>query len=176
MVKLSLTFAFLFAMLICNGQIYQLKKDTSKYKNWPLYVLKRQLREPLQTSNLAVNALDIDSVNVIQNPISVQLYGEAGLNGVVEIVLKNNVRLVNYDQILSTFNIAYTYRNLPVFIDSAIAFHPKETYFELPYIKSAKIALETGTGMKYISIRTTSPIDRNAVYLRGNDTGVKLDN
>lgn len=161
MIKLLLTFCFLFGCLGSYGQTtYQLNKDTSKYKSSPLYVLKRLLKDPLFTSNLVINNSDIDSVSVIKPPGSVRLYGEKAGNGVVEINLKNRAVLLTYNELLTNFNISYTFSHLPVFIDSAIAHHPKETYFEVTAVKSVKLQNEQSTGLRYISILSIYPVRR----------------
>ena len=88
MIKLSLTFAFLFRVLFCSGQTYQLDKDTSEFKNQPLYILKLKDQPPLQTTNILVDVTAIDSISVIKNKLAVKLYGKKGKHGVVEIYLR----------------------------------------------------------------------------------------
>jgi len=77
---------------------------------------------------------------------------------VVVIQLKKGVELLGFSQLLNTFNIPASKHNLPVFIDSAITYQIKNTYFETAAIKYIKIEQEKDTGTNYISIRTIFPI------------------
>src|SRR5438445_13811497 len=102
MIKLSLTFAFLFGMMTCFGK-KQFNKDTSKFKNTPLFIIKVSQLASLTTTNAVINPSDIDSINVFKYPFSENLYGNSGNNGVVVIVLKPRIRLINFDDLLASF-------------------------------------------------------------------------
>jgi hypothetical protein len=180
MLKLSLTFAFLFGVFICYGQKpHKLSKDTSAFKFPMLYVLKLNNQAPMLSSNLLIDVMAIDSIAVIKEPRSVNLYGEKGKFGVMELHLRPGKPIVNYDQLLVDFNIPYSSSNLPVFIDSAIAYHPKETWYGVAAIKWVRIDTELETGMKYISIRSTFSIrrpEKNEVKMKGKVSNVKVVN
>lgn len=178
MIKLSLTFTFLFGILSCFGQASYLDKDTSKYKNSPLYILKLPQQAPLLTASLIINVNDLDSISVKKNPESVKLYGKKAVNGAIVIYLKDRASVVSYDQLLTDFNIAYSDSKLPVFIDSVMTVQANDTYFELEGIKSVKIAKEKSTEMPYISILSIYPLNRpkkGEVYIKGKNRNVKAN-
>jgi len=79
----------------------------------------------------------------------------------VEVVLINKANLINYEQLLKKFNIPNSESKLPVYIDSAIAFQPQKTYFELSAIKTVTTDIEKNTGMIYISILTIFPVKQS---------------
>ena len=168
---------FLCVTVICHGQTtYKLDKDTAKYKNSPLYVLKVPQQVPIPTANLVVNINDIDAINVIKNPESVKLYGHRAEFGVIEVSLKKHAALVNFDQLLTDYDIPYSDSNLPVFIDSVMTTQAKDTYFELTALKSVRIAEEKGTGMRYISILSIYPVRRpkkGDITIKGKATKAK---
>ncbi|HEY5326626.1 MAG TPA: hypothetical protein VIJ27_06475 [Mucilaginibacter sp.] len=120
---------------------------------------------------MVIKPSDIDSINVFKDIQSENEYGKSGNNGVIVVVLKLGIKLINFDDLLKTYNINGSAGNLPVFIDSVVAYQPKNTYFELTAIKYVKVDNEKGTGIKYISIRTIYPIHRRTedeIYIRGN--------
>jgi hypothetical protein len=159
MIKLYLTFIFLFAASLCLGQAHQLDKDTTKYKNTPIYILKTSKRDSVQTSAVSgILPIDIDSITVYKIPGFLPLYGRRAENGVVVIQLKKGVELLNFSQLLNTFNIPASKRNLPAFLDSTIVYQSQNAYFEAAAIKYIKIEQEKGVGTNYISIRTIFPI------------------
>lgn len=177
MIKLSLTFAFLFAGLFCFGQTtYKLDKDTSGFKNRPLYVLKLPQQAPIPTAALIIDVNDIDSISVKKDSESLKLYGKKARSGSIEIHLRDRASIVGYQQLLTDFNIPYANRDLPVFIDSAIAYQPKNTYFEISAVKSVKIAEEKATGMKYIIIISLYPLNRQkkSADKKGKNTNIKI--
>ena len=109
-----------------------------------------------------VNLNDIDSINVFKNAAAAsKMYEESNPNGVVEVVLINKANLINYEQLLKKFNIPNSESKLPVYIDSAIAFQPQKTYFELSAIKTVTTDIEKNTGMIYISILTIFPVKQS---------------
>ncbi len=169
--KLSVTTALLLGVLICCAQTtLQLDKDTSKFKENPLYVLKLSALSAFPTSNLVINTTAIDSINVYKSPVSVELYGKSAANGVVELVLKRGTKIINFNELLTAFKIASSDSDLQVFIDSAIAYQPTKTYFEPAAIKYVKVEIEKNTGMRYISIRSIYALKRplkDSIYIRG---------
>ena len=144
---LLLNFYLLSATAICYSQAtHTLDKDTAKYKNSPLYIIKVPQQPAQLSTNLVIVINDIDSVSVHKSEESVKLYGKAAINGSIEIRLKPGSALINFERLLTAFEIPVSNINLPVFIDSAIAYQPKNTFFEPAAIKYVKIERETETG------------------------------
>ncbi|HEY4326218.1 MAG TPA: hypothetical protein VGN20_19690 [Mucilaginibacter sp.] len=145
-----------------SGQAkYHLDKDTSKYKNSPLWLLQLPLTDPIQTSNIIINSNDIDSIIVYKDSPDTKLYGDKAFNGLVKLKTKKFIKVLYLDQLLELYHISADDRHLPVFIDSVIAYQPKKTLFETTYVKSVKIEKEKDTASRYISIRTFSEINHN---------------
>lgn len=172
MIKAYLTFTFLLGLINCFGQTnYQLDKGTSKNKKEIVYVLKLPEQPPLVTPNLLIDIHDIDSITIKKGNDAINLYGSKASLGAIEIHLKKKAAIINFDQLLADFNIAYTNNKLPVFIDSVVVRGINDTYFELTDIKSVSISEERETGMKYISIISFFPARRhkkNDIYIKGN--------
>ncbi|MEO6979219.1 MAG: hypothetical protein ABI113_12600 [Mucilaginibacter sp.] len=159
MIKLSLTFSFLLAALLCSAQEnHKLYKDTSHFKNSPLFVLELPLSNPVEATGIIAKPEDIESINVFKDSATLKEYGEKAANGLIIIKLKINPKLLTLKQLLVSNQIKDT--NLPVYIDSAIAYKPTEYLFEPAMVKSAKIETEKETGMKYVSITTLFPVHR----------------
>jgi hypothetical protein len=176
-IKLSLTIALLLGVLISYGQTtFQLDKDTSKFKDLPLYIINVPQQSPVETFYInGFNPHSYESIKVDKNPDLVSVYGKKALNGIVTIGLKKGTKLLSFKQLLTANYISGNDRNLPVFIDSAIAYQPINTYFEPAMIKSVKIDTDLNTGTKYINIRSISALPKKGeIYIRGNATGIKF--
>jgi hypothetical protein len=164
---------------ICFGQNNQLDKDTSKYQNAPLFVLRLSQLSSFPTSDIVINPADIDSVFVYKGASAEELYSGTAKNGVVEFVLKRGMKILNFNDLLTAYHISSAESSLPVFVDSAIIEKPKTTFFEPATMKYVKIETEKSTGMKYIDIRTIFPISRpnkDEIYIRGKAADFKLTN
>ncbi|HTE00932.1 MAG TPA: hypothetical protein VK668_16690 [Mucilaginibacter sp.] len=160
----------LLGQCICYSQtIYELDKDTAKYMNAPMFIFQiSQLEVVKSTSMFYVSPMAIDSISVYKDAKTTEQYGLGAKNGVILIKLKQGTRLINLNQLYDKFNIRE--RGFPVYIDSAIAYHPKGIYLQSGYIKSAKIEAEKSTGEKYISLISGNPINRpkkGTIYIRG---------
>ncbi len=170
--------AILATIMTCYGQVgHDLDKDTSKYKDLPLFIIKSNPNSELQISSMiGIDPNDINSINVFKNQDTIKIYGERAKNGVIYIGLKNAVQLLNIDQLYSKFNIHD--KSIPLFIDSAIAYRPQNVYLEPKLIKYVTIQEEKNTGMKYVSIRTVYPIKRlekGGIVLRGTTENIKIN-
>jgi len=163
---------FLLSASVCCGQTtYTLNKDTAGNKLGPLFILNRPNHHLLQSSSyLGILLTDIDSIHVYKDQTALSLFGGNAKYGAIEIKLRKRARLVTYGQLLKSHDISSRDINLPVFIDSTLVAYPKTIYFEHAAVKSIKIAEETGTGMRYISVRTFNPIyhpKKGEIYIRG---------
>lgn len=179
MVKSSLTFVSIFWVLICFGQSNGLDKDTSKYKNAPLFILRLSQLSSFPTSDVVVNPNDIDSITVYKGASAEEIHSGTAKKGIVEFILKRGTKILNFDDLLTAFNIASAENNLPVFVDSVIIEKPKAAFFEPATIKYVKIEIEQSTGIKYIDIRTIFPMhkpNKDEIYIRGKVADFKLTN
>ncbi|SHN30351.1 hypothetical protein [Mucilaginibacter sp. OK098] len=168
MIKLSLTIFFLLGFTLCYGQTYnELNKDTTHYKNAPLYILQLPLADPIEATGIIIRPVDIDSINVFKDSVHTKEYGKKAINGLILIKTKKSLKILTLSQLLMTYHITET--DLPVFIDSAITYKPGKYYFEPQMVKSAIIAKEKETGMKYVSISTLFPVHR----LKSDETYIK---
>jgi len=174
MLKLPLTFAFLFWVSLCLAQkTYRLNKDTSKNKNsffWTknyLYVICLPDHAQMPAlSMIGINPNNISSINQYKDTAHTKRYGERAKNGIAFVVLKKQVKLLTFDQLLTGFHINDPYKSLPLYVDSALFYDPAHLCLEVNQIRFMRIDIEEGTGMKYINLRTTSHIDREAVHIR----------
>ncbi|MDB5114665.1 MAG: hypothetical protein JWQ79_157 [Mucilaginibacter sp.] len=146
---------FLLRFIPCYAQ--QLNKDTSKYKNAPIYILRQPNQPDIQASNLDIDVKKIDSLNVLTKDAAIKLYGVEGKNRVMFLYVNPTVKLLSLNDILDKYGIAVKNRELPVYIDSVIALHPSKLYFESNAVKTVKIEKENLTDNKYISILFIHP-------------------
>jgi hypothetical protein len=156
MLKLSLTFAFLFCVSLCFGQSsHHLKKDISGNTKQPIWVYKIPQQAPyFCTIYQGILTTDIDSIRIIKKTKSVSLYGKKAKNGAIVLYLKPDVVLIDLDKLLSAHNIPVTEQRLPLFVDSAFTINRLDLYFNPNAVKTVVINTEKKTGMKYISIKT----------------------
>jgi len=168
MIKLSLTITFLFAFVLCYGQNnHKLDKDTTHFKNAPLFVLQLPLSDPVEATGITAKPEDIESINVFKDRPSLNEYGERATNGLIVIKLNKKLKFLTLNELLVSNQITDT--SLPVYIDSAIVDKRGKYLFEPQLVKSAKIETEQQTGMKYISITTLFPVHR----LKSDETYIK---
>jgi hypothetical protein len=158
MIKLSLTLAFLFEVVICNGQYrHQLIKDTSQYKDRPFTIIKIENQPDWKVYNYLINNGDIKSTTIDSNSKTGKKAYFASF-----IRLNKNATLLDVNQLFKKYNISTKDYYLPVYIDSVIVYHRENACFQLSAIKSVKIKTETYTHQKYISIssiyRTNNPV------------------
>jgi hypothetical protein len=159
MIKLSLTISFLFAFAFCySQQTHSLDKDTTHFKHAPLFVLQLPLADQVEATSIIAKPEDIESINVYKDAGILKEYGERAANGLVIIKLNKNLKLLTINQLLASNQIVHT--NLPVYVDSLITNKTGEYLFEPSMVKSVKIQIENGTGMKYVSIATLFPYHR----------------
>jgi len=168
MIKLTLTISLVFGFIICCAQKHNtLNKDSSFFKHAPLYVLQLPLSNPIEASGVLVKPTDIDSINVYQDDSTKREYGEKAANGLIIIKAKKTIKILTMSQLLAVYNIKDN--NLPVFIDSTIAYKPNDYVFDNKMIRSVKVQTDEDGGLKYISIITIFPIHRNKedeIYIR----------
>ncbi|MCO5949935.1 hypothetical protein [Mucilaginibacter flavidus] len=168
MIKLSLTIFFLFGLVFCYGQAnHQLDKDTTRFKNAPLYILQLPLADPLEASGIIIKPDNIESINVFKDGANTKEYGKKAINGLIIIKTKKTLKLLSINQLLTLNHIKNN--GLPLFIDSAIANMPGTYYFEKEMVKSVKVETEKETGMKYINIATLFPVHRlksDEIYIK----------
>ena len=150
---------YLFFTNLAIGQQNALNKDTSRFKNNPLfiYTINNQLQ---QASNMVdIDPNYIDRIDVNRSHELIDKYGPRAKNGVVSLVIKPgvDVDLINTDQLFDQFKVKKRDRKLPVFLDSAITFEPYRMLFEARKVKTITVNKEDVTGVKYISITTTKP-------------------
>ncbi|MDB4922222.1 hypothetical protein [Mucilaginibacter sp.] len=170
MVKILLTFVFLFEGLFCSGQTFnQLNKDTANYKNTPVFVLNtgnKQLN--IQTRHPVIDQNDLSAVNVYQKSETTNLILNDDRSGTIYFTFKPGITLIDLPHLLKKFDIAIKGSMLPVFIDSVFDYQPKTMYFQLSAVKSVKIEEEANTRMKYISIISVNPplkLKQDEIYL-----------
>jgi hypothetical protein len=177
MVKLSLTISFLLGFSLCNAQIHsELNKDTSYFQRSPLYVLQLPLSDPFEGTGIFVKSADIDTVSVFKDSLTIATYGEKAANGVIIFKTRRFLKIITFEQLLTSYKI--TDSNLPVFIDSAIAYKPRKNYFDPKAVKSVSIEKDSVTGTNYISILSYEPIRRlkpGDISIRGNVYDIKVN-
>jgi len=177
MVKLSLTIFFLFGFAFSYGQArHELDKDTTHFKNAPLYILQLPLTNQIEASGILIKPEDIESINVFKDSASIKEYGQKAANGIIIFKTKKILKIKTLDELLADFKI--TNKNLPVFIDSAIANRPATYYFDPEVIQSVGIKKELNTGMEYISIISIYPthhIKQDKTHIRRNVSRIKVN-
>ncbi|MES2111664.1 MAG: hypothetical protein V4577_23095 [Bacteroidota bacterium] len=177
MVKLSLTISFLLAFIYCNAQTRTgLNKDTSYFKRAPLYILQIPLSSDIEGSGILLNAADIDTVSVLHDSVTIATYGNKAANGIVIFKTRKNIKVLTINELLLKYKVTNT--NLPVFIDSVIAYKPNTIYFDPRVIKYVGIEKESVTGLQYISIISNNPAHRlkpGDINIRGNFFDIKVD-
>lgn len=168
MIKLSLTIFFSFGIVCSYGQTHnELNKDTSHFKNAPLYILQPPLTNQMEATGIIIKPEDIESINVFKDSASVKEYGQKAKNGVVFFKTKKVLKTQTLDELLAKFKI--NDKNLPVFIDSVITNNPAMYYFDPEVVKSVSIETEKKTGMRYVSISTLFPVLRlksDEIYIK----------
>jgi hypothetical protein len=139
-----------------NSLSSQLNQDTNRYKPKPKLILYRPFKGVLETTNLVIDMLDVDSTESteINSP---GIPAPDSLSITITYCLINNAPLLNYNELMKTYSIPSEDQNLPVFIDSLLAYKPKQTYYELGDVLSVRVATENSTGMRYISVITLFP-------------------
>jgi len=171
MLKVIFTFFFLLLMLISYGQKkYKLDKDTSKYQTAVVMLLNIGHDSVLIARQHILDHNSIDSTKIERKKRFVDLYGKRADRGVLTIYLTPGTAIFNTNQLLKHFGIQISDMHLPVFIDSAIAAHPDETYFQLSAVRYVRLETEEKTNMRYISIRSMFIIQRSKltdVYIHG---------
>ncbi|WP_295795103.1 hypothetical protein [Mucilaginibacter sp.] len=177
MIKLSLTIFFLFGLVVSYGQTHnELNKDTTHFKNAPLYILQPPLTNQIEASGIVIKPEDIESINVRKDIASVEEYGQKAKNGVIILKTKKVLKIKILSELLEGFRI--TNKNLPVFIDSTIANKPATYYFDPEVIKSAGIKKELSTGMEYISIISIYPTHhpkQDKAHIKGKVSDIKVN-
>ena len=130
-----LTFCFsIIAINSCFAQPY-LKKDTSAFKNKPILIINGAGNVEKEVSNLCMDILDIQSLDIPNKSVWRDKFGERAKTGVIIFTLKPGIELLTINQLFDKFNIAKRKRKLPVYIDSAIAYKPEIALFQLKKIK-----------------------------------------
>jgi hypothetical protein len=177
MIKLSLTIFFLLAFVVSYGQTHnELNKDTTHFKNAPLYILQPPLSNQMEATGIIIKPEDIESINVRKDSASVKEYGQKAKNGVIIFKTKKVLKTQTLEELLAKFKI--NDKNLPVFIDSAIINKPAMYYFDPEVIKSVSIQKEKTTGTKYISILSIYSVYRQKagdIPIRGKVSDIKVN-
>ncbi|WP_316826598.1 TonB-dependent receptor [Pedobacter miscanthi] len=107
--------------------------------NQPLYVVNNvTLSYPNAFEYIRPN--DIEAINVLKGKQGTDKYGPSANNGVIEISLKNNVKLLNLAELLSSYKIRKKYHDLPVFIDEKRLDHRNDFYLSSDIVKDVEIA------------------------------------
>lgn len=164
-----------FSIIAINSCIAQrhLNKDTTTFKNKPIIIINGAGNIQKEVSNLGMDPLDIQSVDIPNRDEWSAKFGERVKPGIVIVTLKPGAELTTLNQLFDKFNIAKHNRKLPVFIDSAIAYKPEIALFQLKKIKKILINKDKETRMKYINIISirppapTVPLKPGEYHLRG---------
>jgi len=165
MIKLLLTTIIFFEALLSYSQsvtrsLKSQMEDTSYYKYLPVLIIRRPFKGYVETTNIVLNMLDVDSTKSFDEKTP-GIYGEKAKSGLWEYNIINSAPLVNFDEFSAIYNLSPSDQNLPIFIDSVYAHKPKQTYFELGDIISVTISTEKSTGMKFVNIITLFPPFKN---------------
>lgn len=145
---------------------YSLDKDTNRYINWPLYIVKIPGKQTIEPFYLLTDPSSLVSLKMSKDSTQKNIYGKKATYGVITITLKKGTKLLPLAGLLNSFKVSKKDNHLPVFIDSALANHANGIYFTRAEIRSITVDIEKETGMKYINIRSRRPINRNEIYIR----------
>jgi hypothetical protein len=98
------------------------------------------------------------------------LYHGEGKNGVIIITVNKEITTLTKDALFKKYKISKKYKDLPLYIDSALTYKDDNNMFVIDHIKAISVAKDKETGDKYISIITDvvkfKP-DPNVTYIRG---------
>ena len=89
-----------------------------------------------------VNPNHIKSANILKAENAMPIYGEKAKNGALEITLKDGVRILNFDEIFSKYNISRQDQNLPLVVNRSFVKEKEKWLIDESVITSVKILEE----------------------------------
>ncbi|MDB5003665.1 MAG: hypothetical protein JWQ34_1890 [Mucilaginibacter sp.] len=152
-----ITLLFFGTSITCLAQQGKLNKDTSAFAKSPLYIIKfkNQTFKHLSTPMMSLlPQADIQEMEVLSGKKADSLYHGEGKNGVIIITVNKEVTTFTKDALFKKYNIKKTYKDLPLYIDSALTYKADNNMFVIDHIKTITVAKDNETGKKYISIIT----------------------
>ncbi|TSJ43438.1 hypothetical protein FO440_04400 [Mucilaginibacter corticis] len=159
-----------------NGYRQQgkLLKDTNRFSSKsPFYLIKlndQTIPYSAWSTLSLIGPEQIFDMNIYSGKKADSLYTGSGEKGLIIIRIKKDLPAYTRADFFKKYNIKKKYDNLPVYIDSAIAYHTEKFIFSETAIKSVTIAKDKETGFKFINILTTFPYIKynpNELYIRG---------
>jgi len=152
----------------------KLLKDTNGFSSKsPFYLIKlndQTIPYSAWSTLSLIGPEQIFDMNIYSGKKADSLYLGSGEKGLIIIRIKKDLPAYTRADFFKKYNIKKKYDNLPVYIDSAIAYHTEKFIFSETVIKSVTIAKDKETGSKFINILTTFPYIKynpNEMYIRG---------
>jgi hypothetical protein len=157
----------------CLAQQGKLNKDTSAFAKSPLYIIKFK-NQTFKHLSMPMMSLfprdDIQTMEILTDKKADSLYHGEGKNGVIIITVNKEITTLTKDALFKKYKISKKYKDLPLYIDSALTYKDDNNMFVIDHIKAISVAKDKETGDKYISIITDvvkfKP-DPNVTYIRG---------
>lgn len=152
----------------------KLFKDTAGLPpNSPHYIIKlndQTIPYSAWSTLSLIGPEQIFDMNIYSGKKADSLYAGSGEKGLIIIRIKKHLPMYTRADFFKKYHIKKKYDTLPVYIDSAIAYHTEKFMFSETVIKSITIAKDKETGSKFINILTTFPYLKyspNEINIRG---------
>ena len=106
--------------------------------NAPLYVINKVVIENGCVMDF-LSASSINSFKVLKHYDGIKIYGESAKNGVIEVGLKNDVKLLCFTDLFKIYKIKNKYWNLPIFIEDKKLSSHNDIYLSSDIVKNVEV-------------------------------------
>lgn len=96
--------------------------------NGPLYIVNGVIFGDNNTFQRLLNISDIENIEILKDSTSTALFCGRPDHNIVLVVLKNNVQVLSFVQLLNKFKIKKKYRQYPVYLDNQPIINVKDFY------------------------------------------------
>jgi hypothetical protein len=142
----------------------KINDHTNKHSNRaPIYILKVAGQADIIChfkhtgfTLATINQTSIKSMEVLKDSTTVKRFGNKGKNGVIQIIMIDNTKIITTNELLKTRNIKKKDQKLPIYIDRVILKYPNEMFYDSSAIKSITVTLDPKTNKKHINIVTVN--------------------
>jgi len=106
--------------------------------NRPLYVINNIVLNGAKAFEF-IRHTSVEVINVVKDSLGTDKYGPAAKNGLIEITLKKDIKLLDIKQLLKEYRIKKRYWGLPIFIELKRLVSYDDFYITNDIIKDVKV-------------------------------------
>ncbi len=90
-------------------------------------------------NHVVVNPVNIDSLNVLKDAISLSKYGEDAKDGVIVIYHSKKAEMMHLDEILKVYSFTEESKKIKILLNNKVIKHPEKIYIDKSKIKNVAL-------------------------------------